>query len=296
MRHAATILCAALACAPVRAGDEQDRYEEQAAMRAANMRVERSMRNERGERAMWVRDMEAAFPGKVAAADEPTVWFGLLAGAGDDWRKVDATAAGVGVLFDRVVQRMELGPVPTIKKEEFLRYAKSLGRNMMPAGGAEPDTDADADKVFRILDLSADGELTGTELTPGLREDKGRADADGNGRISKEEYRDYFKRRVETKVEALATAYKTNDKLMRNLYGGGVVPRVGGVPEWFTSLDTDKDKQISLFEWREGGKPTSQFMEMDLNNDGLLTKEEYLRYTKQKDTETEEKKRESGRP
>jgi hypothetical protein len=264
MRYA-LLLCALVACLPARAGDEQDRFEEQAAMRAANARVERSMRTERGERAMWLKDLEVAYPGKVPAnpPDDAEAWFALLAGAGDEWRKADASAAGVSVLYERVVQRMELGPVPTIKREEFARYVKVLGRNMPPLAGKEVGTDDEADKVFRVRDLNADGELTGNELTPGLREDKGRSDSDGNGRISKAEYRDYFKRRIETKAEALMSAYKTNDKLMRNLYGGGVVPKAGGlIPAWFNMLDTDKDNQISLFEWREGGKPTSEFMEM----------------------------------
>ncbi|MBM3982124.1 MAG: hypothetical protein FJ304_18045 [Planctomycetes bacterium] len=298
MRYA-LLLCALVACLPARAGDDQDRFEEQAAMRAANNRVERSMRTERGERAMWLKDLEVAYPGKVPAnpPDDAEAWFALLAGGGDEWRKSDASAAGVGVLYERVVQRMELGPVPTIKRDEFARYVKMLGRNVPPVAGKEVSTDDEADKVFRVLDLNADDELTGNELTPGLREGKGRSDSDGNGRISKEEYRDYFKRRVDTKSDALMSAYKTNDKLMRNLYGGGVVPKVGGaIPAWFNTLDTDKDNQVSLFEWREGGKPTSEFMEMDLNGDGLLTRNEYLRSVKLKDMTAEEKRRETGRP
>jgi Ca2+-binding EF-hand superfamily protein len=49
-------------------------------------------------------------------------------------------------------------------------------------------------------------------------------------------------------------------------------------PTWFTELDTDKDGQIGLYEWRKAGRPMSEFAEMDLNNDGFITAEEWLRF------------------
>jgi hypothetical protein len=53
-------------------------------------------------------------------------------------------------------------------------------------------------------------------------------------------------------------------------------------PAMFTELDTDKDGQIGLYEWRTAGNSVLAFMEMDLNGDGLLTVDEYSRYTQQK--------------
>jgi Ca2+-binding EF-hand superfamily protein len=53
-----------------------------------------------------------------------------------------------------------------------------------------------------------------------------------------------------------------------------------GLPEWFKTLDTDGDGQISLFEWRKGGKKISDFKTYDLNDDGLITAEEVLRFMK----------------
>lgn len=58
----------------------------------------------------------------------------------------------------------------------------------------------------------------------------------------------------------------------------GKLPK--GLPDWFVKLDTDKDGQIGLYEWLAAKKPTKEFLEMDLNGDGLLTAEEYLRWKK----------------
>ncbi|QEL13716.1 EF-hand domain-containing protein [Limnoglobus roseus] len=50
------------------------------------------------------------------------------------------------------------------------------------------------------------------------------------------------------------------------------------LPSWFKQLDTDEDGQVGLYEWRRDGRKSEEFMAMDLNSDGLLTAEEYLRY------------------
>ena len=88
----------------------------------------------------------------------------------------------------------------------------------------------------------------------------------------------------------MTAAIRANEALMRNLDGRG--KRGTGLPDWFATLDSDKDGQISLFEWRKGGKLTALFQEMDLNGDGLLTKEEYTRYLKMKEDKLKQDKRE----
>lgn len=46
------------------------------------------------------------------------------------------------------------------------------------------------------------------------------------------------------------------------------------IPAWFGELDTDRDGQVSLYEWRVSGRPVAEFQRMDRNNDGFLTVEE----------------------
>jgi hypothetical protein len=58
----------------------------------------------------------------------------------------------------------------------------------------------------------------------------------------------------------------------------GKLPR--GLPAWFEQLDTDKDGQIGLYEWKGAGRPIAEFLAMDLNRDGFVTVEEALRYQK----------------
>jgi hypothetical protein len=260
-----------LPSAPLSAGPEQDQHEERMLARA----TERGVRAEKNDRVLWVREMEASFPGKVGnplKEDEYAAWFKLLAGEADEWKRDTVANTALAQLFDRIVQRLELGPVPSVKRDEFLRYARHrLIPNNPPQDGRAPDPHEDADKTFRVLDRNGDALLEPEEMTTKLRDDRLKADADGNGRIDKDEYRAYFQRRVTAAVE---TAVKAGDPN---------APRTGktsadGLPDWFTVLDVDKDMQIELSEWRKAGRSIDTYLAMDLNGDGLLTKEEYLRY------------------
>jgi Ca2+-binding EF-hand superfamily protein len=60
---------------------------------------------------------------------------------------------------------------------------------------------------------------------------------------------------------------------------GDAVPKE--LPPWFKELDRDGDGQISLAEWRRGGRSFEEFRQYDLNRDGFITPDEVLRLTKQ---------------
>ena len=114
-------------------------------------------------------------PGKKA--DEGADWFALVAGTGEEWRKTDAVAAGLGPMFERWKGRLELGPAPSIKRDEFIKFSKLHHPTTRPPGlapgkeGIKPNDEAD--KAFRVLDLNGDGELTGKEFE--FRDGRGQA-------------------------------------------------------------------------------------------------------------------------
>jgi hypothetical protein len=251
---------------------EQEQYEEKSIARAA----ERAAKATDNEAARWHREIGKAYPGKLGPGlteDDINQWFDVLVGDGKEWRR-DAATRPVAELFDRAAARLELGPVPTIRRDEFAGFARRLAREapQPPKAGERP---SDADRLFRVLDRDGSGELEPAEWTDRLRADARRADADGNRRVSADEYRAYFDFRVGEAQEAQAKAADAQAK------AASTAVRKGGLPAWFDQLDTDKDGQVGLYEWRMGGRTVAEFRLMDLDGDGLLPPDEYHRYVRQ---------------
>lgn len=251
---------------------EQEQYEEKAIARAA----ERAARATDNEAARWHREIAKAYPGKLGPGlteDDINTWFDVLVGDGKEWKR-DAATRPVAELFDRAAARLELGPVPTIRRDEFSQFARRLAREV-PQKPKEGERPPDADRLFRVLDRDGSGELEPGEWTDRLRADARRADADGNRRVSADEYRAYFDFRVAEAQEAQAKAAEAQAK------AATTAARKGGLPAWFDQLDTDMDGQVALHEWRLAGKRLAEFHAMDLDGDGLLPPEEYHRYVRQ---------------
>jgi hypothetical protein len=250
---------------------EQEQYEEKAIARAA----ERAARVTDNEAARWHREIGKAYPGKLGPGlteDDINAWFDVLIGDGKEWRR-DAATRPVAELFDRAVARLELGPVPSIRRDEFASYARRLAREVpqQPKDGERPP---DADRLFRVLDRDGSGELEPAEWTDRIRADARRADADGNRRVSADEYRAYFDFRIAEAQEAQAKAADAQAK------AAATAARKGGLPAWFDQLDADMDGQVALHEWRRAGRSVAAFRVMDLNDDGLLPPDEYHRYVR----------------
>jgi Ca2+-binding EF-hand superfamily protein len=284
-----TMIAAGCLCvqASVLAADEGEEYEQNLVDRIAG----RLARTQTTDHARWVKELETAFPKRVT---EPTSeegygqWFELLAGSGTEWRRPLGPTNPLAKLYREVAEDRKLGPVPSISRSEFMRYtSRELYRDHRRARRSLPDPNAEADKAFRVLDDDGDGVLSRTELSTPLRDAS--PDTSGNGRVERDEYLAYFKTRVLAAVPAaIAKAEKEDDDDDDD--DRQVKPKQAEkpdedlvVPEWFFELDVDEDNQIALSEWRKGGGEIEHFGEMDLDKDGLLTREEYLRFAESND-------------
>jgi Ca2+-binding EF-hand superfamily protein len=108
-------------------------------------------------------------------------------------------------------------------------------------------------------------------------------DTDGDGQVSFCEWKQGGKelsdfREYDLNDDGFITASEVRRHKHHNSKHGGVLPK--GIPPWFKQLDTDGDGQVSLSEWRQGGKQLNDFREYDLNDDGFITMEEMRRYVR----------------
>jgi len=283
LRAVAALLGIAVPFLPVAADDDRRRealtpndHEERTIERA----VERAVKAADTEGHRWQRELSKAYPGQIGpgvSEADMEKWFGVLAGDGRDWRRDAAPNRQVADLFDRAARRLELGPVPSIRRDEFLDYARHQ-LAVRPQKHRKPgDTAGDAGRVFRVLDRDGSGVLEAGEWTDHLRTNIRGADKDGNRRVDASEYRTYYEGRVMEAVEA-ATKAATAPK-------PGAAAAGGKLPTWFTALDTDGDGQVGLYEWRAGNRPVAEFTAMDLDGDGVLPRDEYLRYVRLSEAE-----------
>lgn len=172
-----------------------------------------------------------------------------------------------------------------------------------PAGGAEgsSDVETEAREAFRRLDTNGDGVLNEDELQAVRRfsriyDERERYDTNRNGKIEFEEYLEYFKNRRASRSgrgpdgdrgprgEDPPARAPVEEEKRPLVYRAGNLPK--DLPSWFEQLDTDKDGQVGLYEWKRQGRSVAEFQTIDSNADGFITVEELLRYQKvaRKDT------------
>jgi Ca2+-binding EF-hand superfamily protein len=268
---------------PIRVEKEADAFapvEEKAVARL----VERQSRQGDTDRGRWLLELDRIYPGRCAAGHTKAdfdQWFALLADGKPEWRKDAAANRAVCELFDRVTQKLDLGPVPSLKKEEFTQFATAVLRPDKNGAIRVQEQYAEADKMFRILDRDGNGVIEGPELTDRMRAVVA-AEPDGPTGFDRDRYRIYFQGRVATAVELMTLPQRTaaTGDTTKSATGKSK-KKPAGIPPWFDLLDTDGDGQISLAEWRTDLLPADLFQAMDLNADGLVTPAEYLRFVKQ---------------
>ncbi len=139
-----------------------------------------------------------------------------------------------------------------------------------------------ADAEFKKRDANGDGKLNSEEMSPTLRANLDKWDKNGDGLIDMNEYRAYYVAKMQGSPDASVQGNRGIAAIIideEDLDRKPVVFRVGGkqppgLPDWFNRLDTDKDGQVALYEWRVAGKSMDDFKTWDLNDDGFITAEE----------------------
>lgn len=170
------------------------------------------------------------------------------------------------------------------------------GFQFMPGGGfafkkkggdqpasLDPDTiNTLADQEFRKYDKNGDNRLNEEEMPYSLKSNLEKWDKNRDGLIDLYEFRAYYLAKVQGSPDASFQGKRGMDAIVideEDLDRKPVVYRVGGkqppgLPDWFNKLDTDKDGQVALYEWRTAGKALDDFKTWDLNDDGFITAEE----------------------
>ena len=152
-----------------------------------------------------------------------------------------------------------------------------------------------AEKLFGGFDRDGDGALSREEAPEALLSMWRQFDRNRDGYIDFTEYGAYYQahlRYVSDKVAAGEIEIKLpkgftlpsrgqnpNDPAQKQQAGAQApAGKAAVLPDWFTKLDADRDGQVSLYEWRQGGGKVDEFSAMDRDGDCLLTAQELLRF------------------
>lgn len=162
-----------------------------------------------------------------------------------------------------------------------------------PTGPGGMDPEAFAKQRFEQYDTNKDGQLDQTEAQASnrLRESFKEVDTDRNGLVSLAEYTQYIRVRFANggpggpggnpgdpnsnpwgQPGFYVPVVPEQKKVA--VYRFGALPK--DLPDWFNKLDSDKDAQIGLYEWRKAGRDLAEFRSFDLNGDGFITVDEGL--------------------
>jgi len=158
-------------------------------------------------------------------------------------------------------------------------------------------TDQDIERRFIDSDANRDGKLSNDEVSDRspLKASFQESDTNKDGYIDLTEYKAYIAVRFGGE-NADPNAGSFGSYAGNGNYGrdGGRDPRgdrkeeqpvvairfgklPSGLPSWWDSLDTDKDGQVGLYEWRQDGREIKEFQSMDLDADGVLAPQEWFR-------------------
>ena len=261
--------------------------------------VERLTKPQDTERMRFLKEIAKLRPADAneAVKGEVDLIFDRLASGAEAWTYEVARQRGVRDLFERVASRLNLAE-GFVSRAQFQTYAANYLR---PESSPPWRTPADdEERAFRYLDRNRDGVVDAAEATSTLRE--ANADSNRDGVFDRSEYAAYFGQRVQArlrKIEEIRQAREAKEAAKQGLAPSppptvaarptatktevieairfGHLPK--GLPEWFASLDSDRDGQVGLYEWHRAGRDLEDFEALDANGDGLVTSDEWVRFS-----------------
>lgn len=181
-----------------------------------------------------------------------------------------------------------------LTRDQYIAYSKEReakgggwGRRGPGGPGGAPPSDELVEIDFKRRDKNGDGRLNKDEMPDSLKAELSRWDTSKDDLIDLNEYKSFFTARFAGEKKGPGgprDSHESNAAIIISLeeldrrpvtFRAGNLP--SDIPSWFKEYDIDKDGQVSLFEWRKGGKDLDDFKTYDHNDDGLLAPEEVLR-------------------
>jgi Ca2+-binding EF-hand superfamily protein len=225
-------------------------------------------------------------------APDPNVFFNMMAQGGDTLsvdtliqsaqRRDPNAADNINVFLQR--NGINSG---FLTREQYAQYFQERMQQGGGNGGnrrGAPFNEDNARQWFAQLDRNGDGQLQEDEMPQDLKASLAQWDTNKDGVISVDEFLGYARDRQMRQGAGRGNQggfgewgdeepYEEDKRQL--VYRAGNLPKE--LPPWFGQLDRDRDGQVSLFEWKAGGRTVDEFLKYDTNGDGFLTIDEVLR-------------------
>ncbi len=230
--------------------------------------------------------------------DPEQVWNMLVkVSGGRDTIRFDNIPPDTKVALRSMSERMGTRPLPESgewSKGQFMEFYAANQQRMSSGGSSGGDRNMEkaeeaARDRMKKQDRDGDGRISMEEADDKLKPNFEMMDLNRDRHVDYEEYKMYYYNRLTGnngsgpgssgdygRVDYRGDDNKKQEEVKDVAIRYGTLPKEA--PSFFTDLDTDKDAQVALYEWRNSGSDIREFTAMDLNSDGLVTYDEYSRF------------------